>query len=216
MRLHEYETSRIARFYDVTASGGQVIFGARLVRALEERYGFVETPKTVAQYDFQAGVLFLHGLFGGETVIDRVQIYNNGITVDAKADTDVCDAFLADLVEWAHKEGGMNLSPTPQLVPPYSSQVVVEASMSLASTFAALNEHAAYIQKTLSSYGVETPPGEVAGFAIMSDLADARWQYRLERRINTEASQNLYFSSAPLKTRDHLSLLAQLEKSLSK
>jgi hypothetical protein len=59
----------------------------------------------LADYDLSKGVTFLHGFFNNR-VIDRFQVFSNGILAEAKLDTDECDRFLDDLLKWITERGG--------------------------------------------------------------------------------------------------------------
>jgi hypothetical protein len=59
----------------------------------------------LADYDLSKGVTFLHGFFNNR-VIDRFQVFSNGILAEAKLDTNECDRFLDDLLKWITERGG--------------------------------------------------------------------------------------------------------------
>src|SRR6266851_9266388 len=71
-----------------------------LIKAVQDRYGFVEVPQKVAELDFNAGVTFLHGYFK-DSLITKFQVYNNGLACEAAADNRYCAEFLDEILDWA-------------------------------------------------------------------------------------------------------------------
>ena len=217
MKLVEYELSRAIRFFTITPVAGQVLYGANMVKALQARYGFVEVPNKVSEYDLKAGVTFLHGFFMDRWVIDRFQVYDNGLMAEAKVDTEELEAFLDDVVKWAASEAGMVLAPNPNLGTPFLSQMVFESSVDLSAYFSDLAKFAAGVSAKVASYGLVNVPAQVSGLHIGTDPAlNGGWNCRFERRVNAPFSAQLFFSSAPLKTSDHLTLLMDLEEALTR
>jgi len=212
MNLTEYELSRAIRFFEIKPSRGQVLYGAGLVKALQERYGFVQVPTTVAQFNLASGIEFFHGYFQGRVVIDRFQIFNNGILVEGKCDTNDCDAFIDDVFGWASSSAGLSITPNSALGTPYLSQIVVGSDIDLSGYFRQLSEFSSAMSAKVASYGLIDTPAEVAAFHLATDPAvNGSWAYRFERRSGAPYAEKKFFSSAPLKTADHLEMLDKLE-----
>ena len=77
MELSSIILSQAIRFGKVTGIGGGVIYGLNLAKACEERYGFLQAPRVLADYDLNKGITFLHGYFD-KVVIDKLQVFPNG------------------------------------------------------------------------------------------------------------------------------------------
>lgn len=177
-----------------------------------ERYSFVEGPKTVQEFDLQRGMAFRHGYFKGN-VIDNLHVYTNGMFAEGKHDTKVSDDFLDDLEQWAGEALGLVLADQSggRI---YMSQLVVEMAVDLTAVLAPVQNLAKQISAMLNS--AADMPAEVSGFHITTDpAAGAGWVYRLERRAGVAFDANLYFSSAPLRTDNHIMLLERMERALT-
>ena len=60
------------------------------------------------EFDISKGILFKHGYFDNKIVIDKLQIYNNGIVVDTKETTDDCVLIIKDVIAWAAKNANIS------------------------------------------------------------------------------------------------------------
>lgn len=210
MKLVEHEMNRAIRLGAVTATpDGQKLFGPALVRAVMERYSFVEGPKTVPEHDLQRGVSFKHGFFNGK-VIDLFQVYNNGMFAEGKHDTDLNDSFLDDVEQWAKQSVGVALADQAggRI---YMSQLVVQSEIDLTKALAPLQQISKKITSLLNP-SVDLP-AEVSGIQIATDPSvSVGWIFRFERRVGAPFGAQLYFSSAPLRTEQHLMLLEHIER----
>ncbi|MCR6734370.1 MAG: hypothetical protein NVV83_09915 [Afipia sp.] len=98
MHLEKYLPGHAIRFIEV-AEAERVQSPIPIINSLQERYGFVEVPRTVADLDFKTGVSFLRGYFKNK-IIDKFQIYENGILCQAEQDNALCDDFLGEVLDW--------------------------------------------------------------------------------------------------------------------
>jgi hypothetical protein len=105
MKLSSIIVGNVIRLGKVSGPGGGTVYGLNLSKACEERYGFLQAPRVLADYDLSKGVTFLHGHFD-HRVIDKFQVFSNGIVAEAKLDTDECDRFLDDVLKWITERGG--------------------------------------------------------------------------------------------------------------
>ena len=140
MRLERVLLGRAIRLMRISGPGGGEIYGINLARACEARYGFLQSPRTLEEFDLTKGVTFLHGYFQNRIVIDRFQVFQNGMLAEAKINTDECDAFLDDAVEWVKKEGGIGAIEETGSPRFYSSNLEVQGSFSLAEKLPQLNQ----------------------------------------------------------------------------
>ena len=215
MEIVEYGLSRAIRFGDLVSAPSPPLLGSNLIRAVTERYGFVEAPRTVADYNLQNGMLFLHG-YHGANVIERLHVYNNGVLAEMKSDTSDCDAFLDDLTLWAAENAGIAFSKS-SLADVYLSQLFVRSeSIAMDKALAPL----AVIREKISARveaaaPMRVLPSQVMSFQIATDPGlNGGWNYRFERRVGSAFADNAYFSSAPLTTVQHLEMLNEIEVAL--
>ncbi len=203
-----------------------------VVTAFRERYGFLEVPTKVAEYDASKGVTFGHGKFkvrsrkspqgrvSEEIVIDSFQVFNDGLVVNTKAFVEDAELFLDDVIVWVTQTFGYNILDDPPVQRTYISQIEVAFPGSLLPLFDKIGILNKRITTALTSYGKVPPSYEVSGFILHCDttkvLPPIPTGFTFERRAQHPYTSNLYFSSAPLKTSDHLKVLEELEKLASK
>lgn len=203
-----------------------------VVEAFRERYGFLEVPTKLAEYDPTKGITFGHGKFkvrttesaegrvSEEIVIDSIQIFNDGLVVNTRAFVEDADLFLDDLIAWAIKKFGYNILDDPPIQRTYASHIEVTFQGSLVPLFNKIGILNKRITTALASYGKAPPSYEVSGFSLHCDTTKLfppiPTAFTFERRTQHSYTSNLYFSTAPLKTSDHLKVLEEIEKLASK
>ena len=83
----------------------------------------------------------------------------------------------------------------------------------------AFSAGARFLQKKQEGYGLRPFKFDFGGLSLATDptLYAGRKPvaFTLARRVNAPYSEKFFYSSAPLKTDDHVALLQQLEKALS-
>ena len=187
---------------------------------------------TDAEYDATKGITFGHGKFkvrttesaegrvSEEIVIDSFQAFNDGVVVNTRAFVEDADLFLDDLIAWTTKSFGFNILDDPPIQRTYASSIEVTFQGSLAPLFNKIGILNKRITTALTSYGKVPQSYEVSGFSLHCDttklLPPNPAAFTFERRVQHSYTSNLYFSSAPLKTTDHLKVLEELEKLASK
>lgn len=214
MKLTDVTFGQSVRFLSVSGQEGGRVYGANLIRALEERYGFWESPKTVADYDMTKGVSFLHGFFNRRFVIDRFQVYTNGVVAEAKMSTEAIDEFLDDVIQWAQTEVGLNVTDESK-GRAYNSNIEVFSEMNFTNLFPQFSMIGERITLMVKSYGVNTNNFEFSGVRLNTNNdmlpAPKPLAFSFERREGNPYDSGLFFSSASLKTSDHISILSELE-----
>lgn len=194
---------------------GSKLFGIHLVRAIVERYGFLNAPQSLEDFDLQKGITFHQGYIGGGT-ISSVSFYNNGIRVESQEGTGVADMFMDDVVGWMTFEAGVGLTPTHDGLRIYTSAMEVELGMAFAEKFSLVSGIGQLIGQRVKGYGGPDTAYETTGLMMWSHLQNqGPAQFRLERRVDTPFPANVYFSSAPLTTDDHLAVLSACEVTLA-
>lgn len=200
-----------------------------VIKGLRERYGFIQVPASAQDIDLTKGMTFTHGKFAlvkakpssrgkspREIIIDRFQIYNNILLVDTKTDTDYADLFLEDVMGWAAETFDVNFTDLP-LRKIYASQLEVECLNARLPEF----QLGKRIEEFLRAYGQEPLPFETSSITIHCDLTQIQpppfpSPFVFGRREGLPYSSNMFFSSAPLATSDHLALLNDVEVLISK
>jgi len=209
MKLNSVLFGQIIRTMKLSEPAGG-LYGIKLVRACEERYGFLQGPRTISEFDLTKGITFLHGYFEHRFVIDRFQVYNNGLLVEAKVDTDECARFLTDVMAWLTEAAGVSFDEADSRSF-YLSHVEAQLDVALADSFPKFRELGQLIANTLRSYGHSLPDLNVSSFALSTGSATT---FRIERREGTLPEARTYFCTAPLRTTDQLGLLKIAEKIL--
>ena len=131
---------QVIKFMKIDPSEGQTLYGINLVRAFEARDGIFSSPKSIEEFDLSNGVTFRHGQYKNRTVINQVKIYNNGILAEGAASTDEFYDFISDIVEWAAKDGGIDVSAIENMPDLYNSTLHVELDINLAKYFNIMNQ----------------------------------------------------------------------------
>jgi hypothetical protein len=210
MKLLSIQNGHAIRFLNAEQGTPQLVYGMNVSKAFEKKYGFVEGPRTVKDFDLANGMTFLHGIFDGKVVIDKVKVYSNGIIAEAKADTVECVAFIMDVIEWAKNEIGLIMVPNTESPELYTSTLEVQMDCDLAKPFSYFDQIGKMVETMLGSYRMPARTYEVSGFQF-GDRDSQNTPFKFERRTGHAFSENVYFSIAPLKTQDHLRLLETLE-----
>jgi hypothetical protein len=213
MKLISVISSQVIRFGKVAGKDGGPVYGLNLTKLCEQRYGFLQSPRTLEDYNLKSGVTFLHGYFQDRLVIDKLQIFENGILVEARADTDACEAFLDDAIAWAKEQGGFTFHRDPAMPRMYQSTIEVETSALLESQ---ISENAIAVGKriaeVLGTYGLSTPDWLPSGISFGNGLSGDAASFRFERREGSPPPPNTFFAVARMRTKDHLEVLKLLEK----
>jgi hypothetical protein len=184
-------------------------------RAIQARYGFLEAPTKLADYNFETGITYLVGRLDGQ-IIKRFQIYRLGLLCEVEASTDVCDAFLDDIIGWLERDFGQLAREKP-LTRGYQSNLETYSEINLGAAFAEFDAVGRTLHETLKLYSPESPQFEVSSIRMQTaPLTMVPSAFIFERRADKLFSDNLYFSSAPLTTSDHVKILDQLESILAK
>ena len=187
----------------------------KILRAIEERYGFLQAPRMLADYDFQKGVTFTFGQFHNDWIIEKLQIFNNGILVEAKTETSKIESFLDEIIDWAIAEFDVKFPAEKFLGRAYLSQFEIHVDMNLGELFAQFSECGGFITECLNAYGLNSPSYEAVQLTMFGDITKVTSphpgsSFTFERRMAKPFSSNLYYSSAPLRSEDHIKALEML------
>ena len=226
MRLINTEMGRVVRLIpmeEIRPLNG--IHPPTALRMVAERYGFNNVPELhrtweEAQKDglkFQLGQL----VHGNRTInIGDFTLYNDGI-VATSASTDDAERFLNDLLNWAKEVFGFRDIDPAGARTLYLSNIIIELESSpdvLLKNFTVLSE--SLVKLLRATYRLDIPV-QLSGLELNFDrtITIPAWQtltpFTLDRRIHQPYSKNIFFSGAPLRTKDHLAFLEIIESTLN-
>lgn len=188
-----------------------------IFRKFEERYGFLQGPRVVADYNFETGITFLHGQFERNTIINTFKLFSNGILAEAKASTDDIDLFMDDVLSWAKSEMGLSIRDEHSRA--YLSQIEIHTNAAIEKVFPEFFSFGQEIGKTVRSYGQNAESFGIFQINFHIDLANTPIPrpgvpFIFARREGKPFESSIYFTSAPLRSGDHLRFLAEFEKLL--
>ena len=213
MKLLEIEMSRVTALFRMTRRSGQPYL-PHIVAQVAERYRFGSSPHSI---DEQGGnrAEFRHGLFEGNA-IEALEIYNDGIIVKSRSDTDFIDEFIVDFVAWLEGDHGYSMIETHTVSRMYDSTLLIETDRDVFQPFEAYAEILKMIEKALQdSSGLEIAYQNF-GLTLSADQtrnsALKPAPFRFERKEGIEFSRHQFYSTAPLKTKQHLGILERLEQ----
>lgn len=192
-------------------------------KAMVERYGFIKVPTTLEEYDETKGVTFQHGKFSIKTadgvreiVIESFQVYNNGLVADTRSNTDDAEQFLEDVIAWANKAYQILIPENQTITNIYLSNLEISLTTPLPSHIPSASLAEKEISRYLNQYGIKHDPYEATGLTLHFDKTlspnSALTGFTLARREGVPFATGLYFSSAPLKTADHIAMLGILDQ----
>jgi hypothetical protein len=210
MQLLAIEMSRIVFLMQALRPLGQVYIPDAIAK-IKERYAFVKVPNP----DQAIPLTFSIGKFR-EAQIAEFSIYNDGLIASSNSNTNLLDAFIEDLLEWAAKE--FSIEPLPGTKPErfYESSVVVRAQNDLVKGTTPGFDVRSVINQAMKSASI-TAPLNLSGLVFDFDSKDFMGKRKpvkliVDRRINVPFSENIFFSQAPFRTDDHLEVLTHIER----
>jgi len=187
-------------------------------QAMAKRYHFAKFPQHLMDFNSNNALEFTAGTFVKSKKMHLrvgLAIYNNAIVADALSSTDDANQFLADISQWAAKEFDILLD-SGLVRKTYLSQVDVKFD-SLANV---ANPKLDFVVDRLNSevvpFGGKKVPFGLGGLTFWTeDIHTPQGQtFKLEHKHETEFTEHIYYSVAPLQTQQHITLLEDIEKAL--
>ncbi len=183
--------------------------------ALKDRYSFASSPIEKPPATEKDALKFEQGAFKGRDrvpVTVNMTIHEDGIVIETRSSTNDGDLFLEDALTWISTNFGLPAHDALPIKKIYASDLFIKFEKTprifdkrLAPFLKEVEELIEGGQKgaiDFFSFGLSTDPG----------LSERPLTFRFERRVNTPASDNQYYSFAPIKTELHLKLLERLEE----
>lgn len=213
MKLLAIEMSRITSLFAAARLGGQMYL-PHAADQLAKRYSFVGAPQSLDELVGNK-VEFRHGLFEN-SAIDTLEIYNDGVVISSRSDSDVLDAFLDDLNLWIEAELGISIIQTHGVSKMYDSTLIVETDQNIFKPFNAYADIAKMIDEKLQELSGLRVNFQHFGLVLAADQTQnpalKPVPFRFERKFGAEFSLNQFYTTAPLKTRQHFEVLRKIEQ----
>lgn len=207
--------SRVVLLTSVTREKGQV-FLPSAAAALLARYQFQGVPSQAEMLGDT--IIFKHGHFQ-DVGINELGLYNDGMVITSRANTDYLDVLLSDILEWADAELGIKETGIPPREKHYESSVIVSMSIIANKVAPELEYTTRSLTNFQESYGLRSFGFDFGGISIAPDATAYTGRkpvaFTLARRINVPFDSGIFYSTAPLRTQDHLALLNGLEERLA-
>lgn len=219
MELKSIIGSQVIRLMAISPSQEKPTSFLSFLKKVEDQFYFLQGPRLHTDYNLKKGITFFKGEFEG-FLIERLSLFTNGILCELPATTDAGDAFLDKLLTWGNLE--FNAFPNYSGSNPhfYESAIEIHADINLAQSFKKYSSIETGISTALQKYGQRSAEFKPFGFRLHCDTTKLGENdlfpsaFTFEHRANHPFSSNLFYSSAPLRTDDHLSALQALERAL--
>jgi hypothetical protein len=185
-----------------------------VIRALVERYHFQSFPQKVEDFDELKGVTLTVGKFGNKT-IEKVVIYNWGVTLETTSSTGDAEQLLDEALAWGAANLHLHYDREKIKRKGYVSHLTFYSDAPLLSLNPVLSSAGETISKAVSANLKLPYVFQPSGILIGIDPEEQRipvQRFSIERREGVGFSENKYFSAAPISTEVHLDLLANFEK----
>jgi hypothetical protein len=216
MRLLAVSLARVSVFTDIYEWNPQnKIPFDEFCKAFVERYRFLKSPQILEDYDLQKGVVF--GIGKMDTIsIDTVTLFMKGVVIDTRSSTVDAEHFLTDAKEWATEFFGVKHSPDGLDRKVFLSELSFYSEALFGLLDPKLQHIATRLGEVVTHYARE--PQTFAPFGVSFNVDPptrlGALNFRIERLVGNPFWEHKYFSSAPLPTDEHLSLLAEFESIL--
>jgi len=193
---------------------GTGIYLPALMASLVKKCQFLKSPSSSKEFNLPDGVAFETGVFDGIT-IKKLAVFPLVIHLDADDSTDRAQTALLGLLQWAKEECGLRYSPGMITRWAYVSDVVFQTDFPLLKKVnKSLNSISSKISEIVRGNLKEELNYEPAKFWLAHDPNDRSTSiapFTIEHRLLSLFEENIFYSEAPVPTKDHLSLLSELE-----
>ncbi len=184
------------------------------IMRIKERYRFMKAPEKFEEmfssvFSFQEGV-FMVG--DRKVAVTSLQFAPNVIVADVRSSTEDGDLFLNDYIDLANSRHAEAIT---EIGPPYYVSHI-EFTMEKAPELPQQFRYAAQtIDGFLADYGLKVPKFDFWTASINADPKGlgvlAPTTFAIERRTGFPFDAKVFFSQAPLRTKDHLAVLEKLD-----
>ena len=213
MKLLAIEMSRVVALFRMARQSGQPYL-PHIATQVIERYRFRGVPQSAEDLE-KDRVEFKHGLFE-DNAIDALEVYNDGILVSSRSDSEFIDKFIDDIILWLTKNHGLSVIQTHTVSRMYDSTLLIETDRDVFEPLNAYTDILRMIEAAiLDSAGLEI---QYQNFGLILSADQTQnpalkpIPFRFERKEGIEFSRHQFHTTAPLKTQQHLMILEQLEQ----
>ncbi len=213
MKILDFDNNQVIWTFALLTKSGPFYLPDAVDR-LVKRYRFADYPKSIKEMKTEFGsVRFSHGEYNN-SVVDSFQIFQGGLVAEGKISTKILDEFLEDFVGFAKQEYDLEITDLVESRKFYESRIVCQLNFDIEDRFNFFSEMMTSITDSLMSYGVKTSKYQPIGLSFHADPSKVEDIYKprvfsIEKRIGLPYDKNIYYSSAPLKTDDHIALLTK-------
>ena len=213
MEVIKHELTKVVSLFWLAEPAG-ALYSPSVVNLIVERYKFVGYPRSLEEMRAEK-VSFLHGEFEGRA-IESLEVYSDGIIASSRSDSELVDRFIEDIINWTESSFGHHRIDHQKITKIYENHILFQTKSDIFRVLTPLEAVKSMLSAGLKkssnidaefhsfglSFGVET-----------SKLASLKpIPFRIERRIGTDFSRNIFVSAAPLPTREHLNVLNKLQE----
>ena len=191
-----------------------------LFQAIATRYRFSTFPKHLLDYNKNNALEFNSGTFlkgPNEDLRVGLTIYSDGVVGDSLSSTDNSEAFLEDMAQWAAKDHGLLFDGNSIVRKAHLSQLEVKFDTRLSFINPKLNFLPSRLYSQVVPFDGNATQYGFGGFAVWPENMHKDTTlhvFRLEPKWNTTFAENIYFSSAPVRTQEHVAILQEIEATL--
>jgi hypothetical protein len=217
MRLSAVLLARVIFFVEsVDLNPRGAAYYPDVIRGLVERYQFMNFPQKLEDFDEQKGVTLAVGKLGDQT-IEKVVIYNWGLTLETTSSTANAEQLLNQALLWG--AANLNLHYNPEMIKrkAYVSHVTFHSDVPLLSPPPIFQRIAKAMDKSIAENLKLAYSFQPYAILLGIDPEDQRipvQRFSVERRDGIAFAENKYFSAAPVPTDLHLRLLEELERAM--
>lgn len=193
------------------------LYWPEIIPALVERYGFVKYPTSFDSLDESKGIELVGGRFGKQ-VIEKLVILDTGIYLDTSISTAVAEELWYGLMDWATQKLGVTFKPDMIKRAVYVSHVTFHSEVPILSVNPILTKIGAVVTEQVEKCYRQRLEYEPAVISITFDQQLTKLgtaPFTIQRREGAPFEENKYFSSAPLRTNQHLEMLEAFELAMS-
>lgn len=211
MELKAIDYSRVVHLTNMTRDAGQ-LFLPKVVLAILNRYEFQTAPSGAAVLEDK--LQFRHGVYS-DIAIGDMTIYPDGIVVQSSTDTYLLEGFLDDLFQWVNAEFGLKETGIPPRERHFESALVFASDYDLNKALNKYTKIMRSLNQYQEQYGLKKFHFDAFGIAFAPDQTKYTGHrpasFTVARRVGVPHGAGIFYSVAPLKTSDHLSILETLE-----
>jgi hypothetical protein len=221
MKIVAYEVSRMTvlfPFEEVSPIGGAT--NDLIVHNVAERYQFAKLPDlnvSRAELD-KTGLRFERGVLktaSSKVNINEFIVFSDGVVLGAQT-TEDAEFFWSDISTWLRAEQGFREFTTPPALR-FLSQLVVEFEIHLATFIKHFEKISSSVSKILSTIYNTDIHMDFSRIDLEFDKVGNKSslvvpKFMIERRVQIPFERERYMCSAPMRTRDHVSVLEGIEQ----